>query len=285
MAKTVCLVAVVSLASIMLDVDFNALFKLSRSYSAFIVTEELQFDWRENSSEPHASIETTSSLASLISLNKVHEPWPGRLLPVASNIGEYDAHKTDNIKITRTADLFSDIPVCERKYCPHEIKHRILFCIKSPATNKSSARRDLIRESFVRQIKQYPQANYTFVLSRPDPGEAEAIQQEADAHGDLTILGHLSESHKVGTTMKTLEFFKLAVLRPSVVYDWICHVDDDSYVQVSGQRPSSDPRDPRAQSAGTPHALPVAKAQRRRKNCAERTFRSVVRTEHHAAGS
>ena len=154
------------------------------------------------------------------------------MLPVESKIEENDAHKTENTEISRTADLFFDIPVCERKYCPHDIKRKILFGIKSPATNGSLARRDLIRQSFVRQIKQYPQANYTFVLSRPDPGEAEAIQQEADAHGDLTVLGHLSESHQVGCTMKTLEFFKLVVLRPSAVYDWICHVDDDSYVQV-----------------------------------------------------
>ena len=222
----------VSLAPIMLHVYFNALFKVSRSHSAFIVQGELHIAWRENSSDPHEGVETTHPLASFISLQKVEEPWHGRMLPVESKIEENDAHKTENTEISRTADLFFDIPVCERKYCPHDIERRILFGIKSPATNGSLARRDLIRQSFVRQIKQYPQANYTFVLSRPDPGEAEAIQQEADAHGDLTVLGHLSESHQVGCTMKTLEFFKLVVLRPSAVYDWICHVDDDSYVQV-----------------------------------------------------
>jgi len=45
-----------------------------------------------------------------------------------------------------------------------------------------------MRRSFVRQIQEYPQATYTFVLSRPDKEDADPIQREVDSNRDITFL-------------------------------------------------------------------------------------------------
>lgn len=106
-----------------------------------------------------------------------------------------------------------------------------MFGIKSTAKNKSIERRDDIRRSFVRQIQEYPQATYTFVLSRPDKEDADPIQREVDSNRDITFL-ELNENHWIGITTKTLWWLKRVTLEPESQYDWVCHVDDDSYVQV-----------------------------------------------------
>ena len=129
------------------------------------------------------------------------------------------------------ARRLSKVPKCERTYCPHDIGRTILFGIKSTASNHSIERRDTIRRSFVRQIKEYPQATYTFVLSRPSNENAEPIQREADSNRDITFL-ELNENHHIGVTTKTLWWFKRVTQESDNQYDWVCHVDDDSYVQV-----------------------------------------------------
>ncbi len=101
------------------------------------------------------------------------------------------------------AERLTKIPKCERKYCPHDIDRKILFGIKSTAKNKSIERRDDMRRSFVRQIQEYPQATYTFVLSRPDKEDADPIQREVDSNRDITFL-ELNENHWIGITTKTL---------------------------------------------------------------------------------
>ena len=123
---------------------------------------------------------------------------------------------------------------CDRRYCPRNIDRKVLFGIKSSAKIESIARRNIIRQSFVQQIKEFPQATYTFVLSRPDHPDAAAIQSEAETKRDITFLNHLSENKRVGSTVKTVEWFKRVTQQPPVTkYDWVCNVDDDSYVQVS----------------------------------------------------
>ena len=132
----------------------------------------------------------------------------------------------------KVGDSFADIPVCERKACRYHIQRKILFGIKSPAKRGSSEWRDMIRQSYVRQIKEYPQANYTFYVSRASSDFAEGLRNETEAYRDILVLGHLPESRRIGCTMKTVEFFKAATRPGAPRYDWICHVDDDSYLQV-----------------------------------------------------
>ena len=124
------------------------------------------------------------------------------------------------------------IPICERKYCEHSTKTNVLFAIKSPAFETSTSRRNIIRNTFVRQIKEYPQADYTFYLSSPDEENAPFIANELNTHRDLTILTTIPETSpnttRYGITIKTFEFFK-QIQRP---YNWVCHIDDDSYVQI-----------------------------------------------------
>jgi hypothetical protein len=124
------------------------------------------------------------------------------------------------------------IPICERKYCEHNTKTNVLFAIKSPAFKTAASRRDTIRNTYARQIKEYPQADYTFYLSTPDEINAPFIAKELDTHGDLTILSTIPETSpnttRYAITMKTFEFFK-QLSRP---YNWVCHIDDDSYVQI-----------------------------------------------------
>ena len=136
------------------------------------------------------------------------------------------------------------IPICERKYCPRSTpQHRtVLFGIKSPATRAASKRRNIIRDTFVKQILEYgpEQASYTFYLSQPPTADdALAIQNEIAEHGgDIITLPSLPETPETATTIKTLEFLRNITLAQRRItpkyheYDWICHVDDDSYVQV-----------------------------------------------------
>ena len=124
------------------------------------------------------------------------------------------------------------IPICERQYCEHSTNTNVLFAIKSPAFNSSVTRRNIIRNTFVRQIVEYPQTEYTFYLSRPDDENTIAIYTESHAHRDITIMTEIPETMpgttRTGITLKLFEFLK----HISQPYNWICHVDDDSYVQV-----------------------------------------------------
>ena len=125
------------------------------------------------------------------------------------------------------------IPICERRYCQHDLSRKVLFAIKSTAIQGSINRRNLIRGTFVKQIRDYPQAGYTFYLSRPDAKDAQAMYNELESNGDMTFLNNIPETRQTGIKLKTLEFFK-NVTNPiqELKYDWICHIDDDSYVQV-----------------------------------------------------
>ena len=114
----------------------------------------------------------------------------------------------------------------------------VLFAIKSPATQEAMARRNLIRRTFVRQVmRDYPRShmNYTFYLSSPyTHANILHVWHEMAQYEDITLLRGLNETHETATTRKTLEFLKLLVVEGErrKHYDWICHVDDDSYVQV-----------------------------------------------------
>jgi hypothetical protein len=126
----------------------------------------------------------------------------------------------------------ADIPTCERRYCAHATDTRVLFAVKSPALRTGASRRNLIRNTFARQIREYPQADYTFYLSSPDAENAPFIAKERRTHGDLTVITTIPETSPNTTryhiTMKTFEFFKQLKRQ----YSWVCHVDDDSYVQI-----------------------------------------------------
>jgi hypothetical protein len=124
------------------------------------------------------------------------------------------------------------IPICERKYCPSHVGRTALFAIKSPAQATAIAHRNLIRSTFVAQIGQFPQANHTFYLSRPDAESFPRIQEEITHFRDITILNHVREAKQEAIKAKTQAFFRHATRSGAQRYSWICHVDDDSYVQV-----------------------------------------------------
>jgi len=114
----------------------------------------------------------------------------------------------------------AQIPLCERKYCKPQTAASVLFAIKSTAA--SETRRMLIRKTFVRQILEFvPQAAYTFYIAN-DTSAVTVVQD------DMTLLADLPENKKVATTIKTHAFFQTLTVR----HDWVCHVDDDSYVQI-----------------------------------------------------
>ena len=126
------------------------------------------------------------------------------------------------------------IPICERMFCPPLTGgRRVLFGIKSPATPEGAKRRQIIRDTFVRQILEYSPAiaNYTFYTAD--------MASENGEEKDLTVLKELhGETRDIATHIKTLAFFR-ALLRQSQedgqnnkLYEWVCHIDDDSYLQI-----------------------------------------------------
>lgn len=129
----------------------------------------------------------------------------------------------------RFARRLSKVPKCERTYCPRDIDRKILFGIMSRSNNDSVARRDVIRRSFIRQIKEYPQATYTFVLCRPQNNDADPIQREADSNHDIMFLGHLSDNKPAS---KAVEWLKRVIQDSHSEYKWVVIVDEGSFVQV-----------------------------------------------------
>ncbi|KAJ3040935.1 hypothetical protein HDV00_010146 [Rhizophlyctis rosea] len=116
-----------------------------------------------------------------------------------------------------------------------QFDNQVLFAIKSPVHGFS--RRDIIRRTWVADTQQYHAIDHLFYVSHPELEYADALTKENDQFGDIIVLDHLKENKEIGTSVKTTEMWRHLANEYAAgngkSYQWMCHVDDDSYVNIA----------------------------------------------------